>query len=777
MASLIPGYEYDIFISYRQKDNKYDGWVTEFVDNLKRELEATFKEDVNVYFDINPHDGLLETHDVDASLKEKLKCLVFIPIISRTYCDPKSFAWGHEFKAFVESASKDQFGLKVKLPNGNVANRVLPVRIHDLDIADIKLCESVLGGVLRGVEFIYKEPGVNRSLTPKDKEKKNLNGTIYRNQINKVALAIKEIILGLQAGEDVSGKEKAESQLPWEEANKGEKIIPAEKHTGFKRNKLLSYTISAVFVLVLIGIYAYPKIFKGDTLQKLRTTGEKISIAVMPFQNITNDTIWNVLQAGIQSSLISSLANTGELRVRQKDDINTLLKNKNSVDYASISPNLAGTISQKLNADIFIYGSIQKAGAAIRVDAQLIDTKTEEVFKSFKIERPSLEENIFQIIDTLALNLKNYLLISKLIKGNPSFNIEKAPLTTNSPEALRFCIYGDKALASGDNGMAVSWYLQSLSIDSNYFDPMIGLSSAYANQGMQDQNYKWVLKYYNKKEQWPPLEQLWASWAYAFSFESPEEAIKYLKKIQVIDDRPLYILGFSYNRLKQYDKAIPEFEKCLEMARSYGKEFLKDNWCFSNLGHAYHQTGQYKKEKKITIEWEKYYRDGPNIILRWIAMSLAEKDTIAANRYIKKFKSAYKEKWSSSEADLTGVLALIYSNEPDIIYLDKAEEYYRKALSLEPENPGRINSLANFLIENNRNLKEVSDLMDKAMGLTKSKIDYYDYLNTKGWGQYKQGKAREALEILQKCWDEAPFKLYSIRSHLEEVKKSVAGQK
>ena len=25
MASLIPGYQYDIFISYRQKNNKYDG--------------------------------------------------------------------------------------------------------------------------------------------------------------------------------------------------------------------------------------------------------------------------------------------------------------------------------------------------------------------------------------------------------------------------------------------------------------------------------------------------------------------------------------------------------------------------------------------------------------------------------------------------------------------------------------------------------------------------------------------------------------------------------
>ncbi|MCX6255097.1 MAG: hypothetical protein NTV31_11555 [Bacteroidia bacterium] len=150
MASIIEGYSYDIFISYRQKDNKYDGWVTEFVDNLNKELEATFKEEISVYFDINPHDGLLETHDVDASLKEKLKCLVFIPITSRTYCDPKSFAWGHEFKAFVEQASKDQFGLKVKLPNGNVASRVLPIRIYDLDSADIKLCESVLGRRIKG---------------------------------------------------------------------------------------------------------------------------------------------------------------------------------------------------------------------------------------------------------------------------------------------------------------------------------------------------------------------------------------------------------------------------------------------------------------------------------------------------------------------------------------------------------------------------------------------------------------------------------------------------
>lgn len=85
--------------------------------------------------------------------------------------------------------------MKVTLPNGNVANRLLPVRINDLDNSDIKLLESILGNVLRGVDFIYKEPGVNRPLrSNEDNPHDNLNHTIYRNQINKVALAVRDII-------------------------------------------------------------------------------------------------------------------------------------------------------------------------------------------------------------------------------------------------------------------------------------------------------------------------------------------------------------------------------------------------------------------------------------------------------------------------------------------------------------------------------------------------------------------------------------------------------
>jgi len=250
MSSILPNYEYDIFISYRHNDN-LDGWVTQFVENLEKELRGTLKEPLSIYFDKNPHDGLLQHHEVDDSLKEKLKSLILIPIVSQTYCDPKSFAWEHELIPFIQQAAEDSLGLKTKVSGGNIASRVLPVKIHDIDSADKRLFENVTGSVMRSLDFIYKESGVNRPLRPKDDRDRNQEQIDYRNQVNKVANAIKEIVAGLQHGQVV---DLADDQ--------GETTIkPAVVNTPIRKRKRLKirlpripiFNVSLTVIIFMIG--------------------------------------------------------------------------------------------------------------------------------------------------------------------------------------------------------------------------------------------------------------------------------------------------------------------------------------------------------------------------------------------------------------------------------------------------------------------------------------------------------------------------------------------
>ena len=368
MPSIIEGYNYDIFISYRQKDNKYDGWVNEFVDNLKKELEATFKEEISVYFDINPHDGLLETHDVDESLKEKLKCLVFIPIISRTYCDLKSFAWEHEFKAFVEQASQDQFRLKVKLPNGNVANRVLPIRIHYLDNEDIESCKSVLGGVLRGIEFIYKEAGIDKPLAPDDDEKKNLNNTKYRIQIIKVAHAIKEIIQGMKAEPVEPREEKIQFSGHLKESKKelkrkktiGEAIIKPQ----FKKWLLTALTL----LVCVVGLFAiYQLINTGNKSENVSNLAK--SIAVLPFIDLSPGHDKEYFSDGMVEEILNHLYKIGDLKVTSRTS---------STQYKGETKKSVKEIAKELGVANILEGSVRLFDNTARISVQLIKAETDE---------------------------------------------------------------------------------------------------------------------------------------------------------------------------------------------------------------------------------------------------------------------------------------------------------------------------------------------------------------------------------------------------------------
>lgn len=521
MSSILEGYNYDIFISYRLKDNKGDRWVSEFVETLKTELESTFKEEISVYFDINLHDGLLETHDVDASLEDKLKCLVFIPIISRTYCDPKSFAWKHEFKVFVEEASNDQFGLKVKLLNGNAANRVLPVRIHDLDKADIRECESVLGGALRGIEFIYKESGFNRPLKPDDDEKINVNKTKYRNQIVKVVLAIKEVIVSMGQHEQKSDEVSKEVSKPLSALRKSNKT------------KIIAGSIIA-FALIVLGFLFVPKLFKpSEQLEK--------SIAVLPFINDSPDQENAYFINGIMEEVLNNLQKIKDFRVLSRTSVEQYRGSK--------KPSLP-RIAKELGVNYIVEGSGQKYGDKFVLRAQLIAADKEKHLWGSSYEQEILETSDIintqiQIAQAIAAELRT------TITPDEKQLIEKTP--TTSLTAYDFFQRGKEEFVNYrlDNKIenlkkAEHYYRTALEYDSTFAEAYAGLALTYIDKTYPTSNY--------------------------FSESFLDSTIVLADRALSYDDHlaeAYYARAVYYSKHKNIEQALKEFEKALKYNPNY----------------------------------------------------------------------------------------------------------------------------------------------------------------------------------------------------------------
>ena len=449
MASIIPDYEYDIFISYRQKDNKYDGWVTEFVDNLKRELEATFKEEVSVYFDINPHDGLLETHDVGASLKEKLKCLVFIPVISQTYCDPASFAWQYEFVAFNKLSKGDLFGRDIRLDGGNVASRILPVKIHDLDLEDKALLENELGGILRSIDFIYKASGVNRPLKPKDERAENINHIYYRDQINKVANAVKEIITAIKK------YDKQDIEYP-------KKVIKERNVTGKKLNQKIITGLFLFLAMIVLGYFFIPKLSKSSA------PVEK-SIAVLPFRNLSNDTTQIYFCDGFMEEILNNLQRVNDFTVRSRTSADQYRKTTKTVK----------TIGEEMNVNYLIEGSVGREGNSLKVWIKLIDVSTDKPVWSSEYSREVNITQIFllqsEISKEIAGELKTVLSPEEIIQ------IDKKP--TENLEAYNYYLLGNDYFWRGyekqNFEIANKMYEKAIELDPGFAKAYVRLSNCY----------------------------------------------------------------------------------------------------------------------------------------------------------------------------------------------------------------------------------------------------------------------------------------------------------
>ena len=460
MPSLIPGFEYDIFISYRHKDNKYDGWVSEFVSHLKSELEATFKDEVSVYFDANPHDGLLETHNVDKSLENKLKCIILIPIVSQTYCDPKSFAWQHEFCVFNKKAKEDTIGRDIKLANGNVASRILPVKIHDLDQEDKATLEEELGGVLRCIEFIYKSAGVNRPLKPNDDRAQNSNHTYYRDQINKVANAVKEIVQGIAAGEKpVRAKPR-----------------PAASHypeISGRKIKVPIWISLLVLTLVLTGYYGFTNWLRKKEVNAIRNG----SIAILPFENQTGRNDLNSIGQVASDFISTKLIQNQFWKVMPTQDV------FRQTVYSGVvtNPEAEKKMLDQRQLDYIVLGHYNLIGDSVLLVASVNDVRQNKVLYTTPI---------IKCITTNPMKAVNDA--QQFILGFLMFSSEKQSTTTRPPKYDAYQAYlkgmelwtknnvvpGNIFLRTGSE--IEDHFMKSISLDPDFLPPYFKLSELFS---------------------------------------------------------------------------------------------------------------------------------------------------------------------------------------------------------------------------------------------------------------------------------------------------------
>ena len=350
----------------------------------------------------------------------------------------------------MELASQDQFGLKVKLPNGNVASRVLPIRIHELDAEDIKLCESVLGGVLRGIEFIYKESGFNRPLKPDDDEKNNLNKTKYRNQIAKVALAIRNIITAIEhPGQKTEGILKEVVTVTPEKA----------------KNPILKTIVASVIVLALIviGYFFLPKVLKPSGLN------EK-SIAVLPFINDSPNDSNQYFINGFMEDVLNHLQTIKDLQPRSRTSSEKYRKTTKSIPE----------IAKELSVNYIVEGDMQRYGNNIRLSVNLFKVLKKEIKLWGKTYEKKINDatDIFSLQSQIAESIAEEL--QAAITPQEKQLIEKTP--TSSLTAYENYILGLNYLGRYTKegwDLALQYFEKAKEIDPNYALAYVGISGVW----------------------------------------------------------------------------------------------------------------------------------------------------------------------------------------------------------------------------------------------------------------------------------------------------------
>ena len=227
----------------------------------------------------------------------------------------------------------------------------------------------------------------------------------------------------------------------------GNAKLPQRFETVQKRRGRLRWATTAAALLALAVVVAGIAMFSRYRVRSTLTVPEK-SIAVLPFENRSDDKANAYFADGIQEEILTRLAKIADLKV---------ISRTSTQHYKSTPENLP-EIARQLGVAHILEGSVQKSGDAVRVNVQLIKAANDSHLWADTFDRKLTD--IFSVESEVAKAIAEQL--QAKLTGQEEQVIAAKP--TDNPEAydayLRGLAYTVKTADTPTNALGAQKYLR-----------------------------------------------------------------------------------------------------------------------------------------------------------------------------------------------------------------------------------------------------------------------------------------------------------------------------
>jgi TolB-like protein/class 3 adenylate cyclase/Tfp pilus assembly protein PilF len=237
----------------------------------------------------------------------------------------------------------------------------------------------------------------------------------------------------------------------------GNPQLPKRFQALKKHRARMRWTIATAALLALVAIVAGIAVFSRYRVRSTLTAPEK-SIAVLPFENLSEEKANAYFAEGVQDEILTRLAAVRDLKV---------ISRTSTAKYQSKPDNLK-TVAQELGVSTILEGAVQKAGDKVRVNVQLIDARTDAHLWAKSYDRD------FQ--DVLKVESEVSQEIAEALQANLSPSESHALASVGTPDAEAYDLFLRGEYQSRQTGSesaeaydrADAFYRQALARDPNF---------------------------------------------------------------------------------------------------------------------------------------------------------------------------------------------------------------------------------------------------------------------------------------------------------------------